>query len=121
MADITVEEIREILEIALDRDLDKFSMKANFYIDYHMDSLAAVALVVEVQKRYGIRIPDGRMPKVQTGKQLKANIEEILAMSPEERERIIEEESEIPQEIMDQLAAATKAAIDGPSQSSASK
>ena len=121
MAGISVEEIKDILEIALDRELDDFSMKRNFFLDYHMDSLAAVALVVEVQKRYGIRIPDGRMPRVQTGKQLKANIEEILAMSPEERERIIVEEAEIPQEIMDQLAAATKASMDSSSQSSASK
>ena len=121
MADITVEEIKEIVEIALDRDLDEFSMDANFYGDYQMDSLAAVALVVEVQKRYGIRIPDGRMPKIQTGEQLKANVEEILAMTPDQRERMLETEAEISQEGMDQIAASTKAAMDGTSQSAASK
>lgn len=121
MAEMTIDEAKEILEIALDKDLDEFSMDANFYTDYQMDSLAAVALVVEVQKRYGVRIPDGRMPKIQTGEQLKANVEEILAMTPEERERMLEEEAEISQEVMDQIAAAQKAAMDGVSQSSASK
>lgn len=104
MADTSIEELKETLEIALDRDLDEFDMDANFYIDYQMDSLAAVALVVEVQKRYGIRIPDGRMPKIQTGNQLKENIEEIIAMTPEERERMLEEEAEISPEVMEQIA-----------------
>lgn len=121
MSDITVDEVKEVLEIALDRDLDEFSMEANFYTDYQMDSLAAVALVVEVQKRYGVRIPDGRMPKIQTGEQLKANVEEILAMTPEERERMLEEEAEISQEVIDQITASTKAAMDAGRQSSASK
>lgn len=121
MADMTVDDVKEILEIALDRDLDEFSMDANFYTDYQMDSLAAVALVVEVQKRYGVRIPDGRMPKVLTGTQLKANVEEIMAMTPEERERMLEEEAEISQEVIDQITAAQKAAVDESSQSSASK
>lgn len=119
MADITIDEVKEIVEIALDRDLDDFSMDANFYIDYQMDSLGAVALVVEVQKRYGVRIPDGRMPRIQTGNQLKENIEEILAMSPEERERILIDEAEIPQEVMDQIAAAHKAAMAGATQTAA--
>lgn len=112
MASVTTEEIKEILEIALDRDLDEFSMDANWYSDYQMDSLAAVALVVELQKRYDIRIPDGRMPKIQNGHQLKANIEEISAMTPEEREHLLETESEISQEVMDQIAAQQKAAME---------
>ena len=84
MADIDIAEIKEIVEIALDRELDEFSMDANFYEDYAMDSLGAVALVVEVQKRCDVRIPDERMPEARTGAQLKAIILE-LAEANEER------------------------------------
>jgi len=74
-------EVREIVEIGLDRELESFSMKANWYEEYGMDSLGAVAVVVEVQKRYDIRIPDERMPDIQTGEQLKAVIEELSQSS----------------------------------------
>ena len=84
MADISIGEIKEVVEIALDRELDEFSMDANFYEDYAMDSLGAVALVVEVQNRYDVRIPDERMPEVRTGAQLKAIVLE-LAEANEER------------------------------------
>ena len=82
MANPTEGEIREIVEIALDRELESFSMEANFYKDYGMDSLGAVGLVVEVQKRYDVRIPDERMPEVQTGEQLRLVIEELSAVVP---------------------------------------
>lgn len=71
-------EIKEIVEIALDREIDEFSMSVDFYETYGMDSLGAVALVVEVQKRHDVRIPDERMPEVRTGDQLKAVVEELL-------------------------------------------
>jgi acyl carrier protein len=75
----TVEEIRQIVEISLDRELESFSMDANFYETYAMDSLGAVAMVVEVQRRYDVRIPDDQMPNVRTGNQLK----ELLEAFPE--------------------------------------
>lgn len=78
MIEIGNDEIKEIVEIALDREVDEFSMSANFYENYDMDSLGAVALVVEVQKRYDVRIPDERMPDVRTGDQLKAIVEELF-------------------------------------------
>lgn len=77
------EEIREIVEIALDQELDSFSMEANWYEDYGMDSLGAVALVVEVQKRYDIRIPDEAMPNIRTGYQLKTVIKELSEIQKE--------------------------------------
>jgi acyl carrier protein len=112
MSTMTEDDVKEILEIALDRELDDFSMEANWYRDYQMDSLAVVALVVEVQKRYGIRLPDGRMPKIQTGEALRKNVEEILAMTPEERQRMQEEEAEISQEDMEMIAAARQQVLD---------
>ena len=62
--DINTQELKEIVEIALDRELEDFAMDANFYEVYEMDSLGAVALVVEVQKRYDVRIPDDSMPDI---------------------------------------------------------
>jgi acyl carrier protein len=109
---MTADDVKEILEIALDRELDEFSMDANWYREYQMDSLAVVALVVEVQKRYGIRLPDGRMPRIQTGEALLKNVEEILAMTPEERQRMQEEEAEISQEDMEMIAAARQQVLD---------
>ncbi len=110
MLTVSQEEVKEILEIALDRELDEFSMDANWYTDYQMDSLAAVALVVEVQKRHGIRIPDGLMPEVLTGRQLKETVEKIAAMSPEERERLLEAQAEISKEDLEKIAVAQQAA-----------
>jgi acyl carrier protein len=112
MSTMTNDDVKEILEIALDRELDDFSMEANWYRDYQMDSLAVVALVVEVQKRYGIRIPDGRMPKIQTGEALLKNVEEILAMTPEQRQKMLEDEAEISQEDLDMIAAARQQVLD---------
>jgi acyl carrier protein len=112
MSTMTNDDVKEILEIALDRELDEFSMEANWYRDYQMDSLAVVALVVEVQKRYGIRIPDGRMPKIQTGEALLKNVEEILAMTPEQRQKMQEDEAEISQEDLDMIAAARQQVLD---------
>jgi acyl carrier protein len=84
VTDISIGEIKEIVEIALDRELDEFAMDANFYEAYSMDSLGAVALVVEVQKRFDVRIPDERMPEVRTGEQLKAIIAELMMAKEEE-------------------------------------
>jgi acyl carrier protein len=78
MIGIGNDDIQEIVEIALDREVGEFSMNANFYEIYDMDSLGAVALVVEVQKRYDVRIPDERMPDACTGYQLKAIVEELV-------------------------------------------
>jgi acyl carrier protein len=78
MVEIGTNEIKEIVEIALDRELDAFSMNASFYEDYAMDSLGAVALVVEVQKRYDVRVPDERMPEIHTGDQLKLAVQDLL-------------------------------------------
>ena len=74
MTAISIGEIKEIVEIALDRELDEFSMEANFYEDYAMDSLG----VVEVQKRFDVRIPDESMPSARTGLQLKTIIMELV-------------------------------------------
>lgn len=81
---LTDKEGKEIVEIALDRELDAFSMDADFYDDYDMDSLGTVALTVEVQKRYGVRISDDAAPRIRTGRRLRAFLE---GLSEQERVR----------------------------------
>jgi acyl carrier protein len=82
---IEIPEIKEIIEFSLDRELDEFSMTTDFYEEYMMDSLGAVALVVEVQKRYDVRIADDRVPHVRTGKQLEEIIRELVRLREEQK------------------------------------
>lgn len=81
---IPTQDIKEIVEIGLDRELDAFSMDAHLYETYGMDSLGAVALVVEVQKRYDVRIPDEMMPDILTGEQLQAAIQQLIREKEQE-------------------------------------
>lgn len=81
---VTKEQIREIIEIALDRELDDFDMDTNFYEGYEMDSLGAVALVVEVQKKYQVKVPEEEIPNILTGNDLKAFIEKLVSQKEEE-------------------------------------
>ena len=60
-------ELKEILELALDREICDFDMSANFYTDYGLDSMGAVAFFVELQKRAGMEIPLELAPHLQTG------------------------------------------------------
>lgn len=76
----TEDEIRAIVEIAVDNDIPNFKMDGNWYEDYEMDSLGSIALVVEVQKRFKVRVPDERMPDIRTGNQLVDVIMELRAL-----------------------------------------
>ncbi|MBK6616482.1 acyl carrier protein [Ottowia sp.] len=68
----TEAQIHEIVKDAIDApdDIPGFSMDGNWYEDYGMDSLGAVALVVEVQKKFKVRLADNDMPNIRTGNQL---------------------------------------------------
>jgi len=73
----TEAQIKEIVEIAVDGELPNFEMTGNWYTDYDMDSLGAVALVVEVQKAFKVRLPEARMPDIRTGDDLMKIIVEL--------------------------------------------
>lgn len=75
---VTEDKIKEIVEIALDKELDEFEMAANFYEDYEMDSLGAVALLVETQKTFRIKVPEEEMPKILTGNDLRELIVKLI-------------------------------------------
>lgn len=73
----TEQQVREVVELAIDKDIPEFTMTGNWYEDYGMDSLGAIALSVEVRKQFGIVIPDERMPDIRTGEQLVAAIVDL--------------------------------------------
>lgn len=64
--------IRELVEVGLDRKLDDFNLEQNFYTDLGLDSMGAIALFVELQRRTGIQISEQEAPDIQTGRQLEA-------------------------------------------------
>lgn len=63
-------QIKLIVEVAVDRELPEFRMDADWYTEYDMDSMGAVALVVEVRSVFGVELPEDRMPDVRTGTSL---------------------------------------------------
>ncbi len=65
-----VDMIRELVEVGLDRKLSDFRMEHNFYTDLGLDSMGAIALFVELQRRTRIEVADDEAPNIQTGQQL---------------------------------------------------
>ncbi len=53
-------------------------MSANFYEEYEMDSLGAVALLVEMQKGFKVKVPEAEMPKILTGNDLRELIVKLI-------------------------------------------
>jgi len=63
---ISKEEIKEIIEIALDKELDDFGLNFNIYSDLGLDSMGAVVMIVEIQRRTGIKVPDTEIKNLLT-------------------------------------------------------
>lgn len=60
-------DIREILELALDRNLEYFDMNTHFYETYGLDSMGAVVFFVELQRRTGIKVEQEEAVSLYTG------------------------------------------------------
>ena len=61
------EEVREIMVDTLGCDEEKITLEASLADDLNIDSLDAVELVMAIEEKYGIKIPDeelGNMKKV---------------------------------------------------------
>lgn len=61
------EEVREIMVDTLGCDEEKIMLEASLADDLNIDSLDAVELVMAIEEKYGIKIPDeelGNMKKV---------------------------------------------------------
>ena len=60
------EEVKEIMVDTLGCDETKISMEAVLADDLKIDSLDAVELVMVIEEKYGIKIPDEELSNMQT-------------------------------------------------------
>jgi acyl carrier protein len=72
-------ELREIVEIAIDSDIAIWELDTNLYSELGMDSIGAVAMVVEIQRRFGIRIPDEEISKLQTPRLILEHLQSTIS------------------------------------------
>ena len=66
-------DIRELTEIALDSfddDIPDIGMDSDLYRDVGLDSMGGVALAIEIQRRFKVRIPEELAPELRTPRQL---------------------------------------------------
>jgi acyl carrier protein len=70
VSNVTLAEIKQILEIAIDQDLLEITPDSHLYEQLGMDSMGAVAMVIEVQRRFGIRIHETDIPRITTVREL---------------------------------------------------
>ena len=66
MIKLDMNELREVIEIALDRELHQMELDSHLYEELGMDSIGAVAMVVEIQRRFKIRIDESAIPGLLT-------------------------------------------------------
>lgn len=59
-------ELYAVIEIAMDEEIEPFGLDDDFYEDIGMDSMGAVAMIVEIQRRFRIRIPEADVPELRT-------------------------------------------------------
>jgi acyl carrier protein len=69
--------LKEVVEIALDREIDVLTPEMHLYDDLAMDSMGAVAMVVEFQRRFGFRIPDDEAANIRTVADLVALVQSV--------------------------------------------
>jgi acyl carrier protein len=66
--------IKEILEAALDDRLGAVEESSHLYDDLGLDSMAAVAMVIEIQRRTGLKVPEDDIPSIMTAGELRQYI-----------------------------------------------
>ncbi len=66
----TFETLRGLIWTALDREADDLTLDTNLYAEAGLDSMGAVALVVEIEREYGVRLLEEEIPELQTPRQL---------------------------------------------------
>jgi len=81
MGHLDIAELKQIVEIAMDQEVASFAVDADLYADLGMDSMGAVALVVEVQRRFRVRIRDEDMPSLRTPAALLSYVNGRLALA----------------------------------------
>lgn len=78
MRTLDLDELRQIVEIAMDQEVAEFGMDMDLYEDIGMDSMGAVAMVVEIQRRFRVRLKDEEVPDLRTPRSLLLRINSSL-------------------------------------------
>ncbi|MGN0681789.1 MAG: acyl carrier protein [Candidatus Fimisoma sp.] len=73
------EEVKEIMVDTLGCDETKISMEAVLADDLKIDSLDAVELVMAIEEKYGIKIPDEELSNMKTVADVVSAIEKYKA------------------------------------------
>ncbi|MFF2546337.1 acyl carrier protein [Kitasatospora sp. NPDC058063] len=58
LAVLDLEELREVVAKVLDIEVDELTDDADFMDDLEVDSLMALEVVVVLEKKYGVKIPE---------------------------------------------------------------
>ncbi len=73
------EEVKEIMVDTLGCDEDKIDPEASLADDLNIDSLDAVELVMAIEEKYGIKIPDEELGNMKLVSDIVAAIEKYQA------------------------------------------
>ena len=73
------EEVKEIMVDTLGCDEDKIAPEASLSDDLNIDSLDAVELVMAIEEKYGIKIPDEELGNMKLVSDIVAAVEKYQA------------------------------------------
>jgi acyl carrier protein len=77
-------DLKQIIEIAMDQEVPVLDMNVDLYETLGMDSIGAVAMVVEIQRHFRVRIKDEDVPNLRTPTLLLQYVNEASARVPQE-------------------------------------
>lgn len=66
MRTLDLQGLKQVIELAMDREVPAIELDADLYTDIGMDSIGAVAMIVEIQRRCQFRINEADVPVLRT-------------------------------------------------------
>lgn len=82
MALLDIQELKAIIEIALDHEIAELPVDIHLYEELGLDSIGAVAMIVEIQRRFHVRIDEKEIPVLTTPQLLIDYINRIETVIP---------------------------------------
>lgn len=77
-------EIRDVIANITGRELSEISRDANFWNDLGIDSIKAIEIAVSLERKFGVAIPDEKIPKISTVKEAALVVKEVLDAKSQE-------------------------------------
>jgi acyl carrier protein len=78
---LDIAELKAIIEMAMDQELSELHPDTDLYTDVGMDSIGAVAMIVEIQRRLNVRVKEEDVPELRTPALLIEYVQSILKSS----------------------------------------